>query len=63
MPIQLRVIDVPSSIKIAHRHKIYAYDAYMLQCEVECGFRLLTLDRGLTTAARAARVPLCEVPP
>ena len=63
MPIDLRQIDLESAIRLAHRLFIYAYDAYVIQCAVESGGRILTLDAGLAAAAKTAQVPLCEVTP
>jgi predicted nucleic acid-binding protein len=63
MSVKLREIDLVAAIRAADRFRIYAYDAYMIQCAIEAGTDLLTLDRGLKAAARAAGVPLREVNP
>jgi len=62
LPIEFREIGLEAAIGLASRLQIYAYDAYMLQGALENQAVLLTLDRGLKTAARAAGVAICEVP-
>lgn len=42
---------------------IYAYDAYYLQCARQYRSPLLSLDGGLLSAARGARVQTMEVNP
>jgi predicted nucleic acid-binding protein len=62
MPIQYRTIDLEAAIRLAAQIKIYAYDAYILQCALENKAEILTLDHGLAVAARAVNVPILEVP-
>ena len=40
---------------------MYAYDAYFLDCAARRAAPLLTLDRGLKRAAKAAGITLLEV--
>lgn len=63
--IPLRRIDVSveASVVIAHRHRIYAYDAYMIQAAIETGLPLVTLDQKLLSAARLAKIECVEVMP
>lgn len=56
MQIDLRPVDMVATIRLSERLQLYAYDAAVLQCAVESGHPLLTLDRGLRTAARGAKV-------
>jgi predicted nucleic acid-binding protein len=63
MPIELRAVDLGKAVSLSHRLGIYAYDGYMLQCALDTAAELLTLDRGLKAAAKAAGVPLREVLP
>ncbi len=61
LPIDLRPVDLTAAIRVAHAAGIYAYDAYMLQCAVDFGGSLLTLDRRLRTSARALRITVVEI--
>lgn len=54
-------IDLVQALDLADRLKIYAYDAYMIACAVNQSCPLLTLDNGLSYAARAAGVEVQEV--
>ena len=58
----LQPVDVAAAIRLSARLGIYAYDAYVLECAMTSGGRLLTLDGGLRTAARAVRAEVIEVP-
>jgi predicted nucleic acid-binding protein len=63
MPVELRVVDLESAVRLSNQLHIYAYDAYVIQSAVESGGEILTLDSGLAAAARAAQVPVREVKP
>jgi predicted nucleic acid-binding protein len=63
MAVGLHPVDLDAAVRLAHQVKVYAYDAYMLQCAIESGGQLLTLDRGLKTAARGLGVPVLEIVP
>jgi predicted nucleic acid-binding protein len=63
MPVELRVVDLESAVRLSNHLHIYAYDAYVIQSAVESGGEILTLDSGLAAAARAAQVPVREVKP
>jgi predicted nucleic acid-binding protein len=63
MLVRLVDVDLEATIRLSDRLHIYAYDAYMIQCALESDGQLLTLDRGLKTAARAAGIILTEVRP
>ena len=60
--LELKDIDLESAVKLSHQLGIYAYDAYMIQCAVECKSPILTLDNGLIVAAQMAQVAICKVP-
>src|ERR1035437_10151484 len=45
IPVDLRRIDIGAALNIAIQHKIYAYDAYFLECALELRSPLLSLDR------------------
>lgn len=61
IPIRLVEINMLEAVKIAYDHKIYAYDAYMLQCAKEKRSSLLTLDKGLAAVAKLLNINLVEV--
>ena len=60
--IQINLIDVDlkQALEIVDKHKVYAYDAYMIACALNRGCPLLTLDGGLSYAAKAAGVEVWE---
>lgn len=61
IPLRLVRVDLNSAISIANQIKLYAYDAYFLDCAVRHSAPLLTLDRGLERAALKLGVRLMEV--
>ena len=61
IPLRLVRIDLNNAISIANQIKLYAYDAYFLDCAVRHSAPLLTLDRGLERAALKLGVKLMEV--
>jgi len=61
IPLRLVKVDLNNAISIANRIKLYAYDAYFLDCAVRHSAPLLTLDRGLKRAALKLGVKLMEV--
>jgi predicted nucleic acid-binding protein len=48
-------------VRLAGKHKIYAYDAYILQCAIEHNLPLLSLDQDMMAIARQEGVQLMEV--
>ncbi len=62
IPIQLVEPALAEALQLAHELTIYAYDAYMIISARQYRCPLLTLDRGLQTAALAADVQVMEVP-
>ena len=61
IPLNLVEIDLEQSLELANRHKIYAYDAYIIACAVNQSCALPTLDGGLSYAAKAAGIEVMEV--
>ncbi|NLX14336.1 MAG: type II toxin-antitoxin system VapC family toxin [Phycisphaerales bacterium] len=61
IPLRFAKVDLSKAITIAHQTKIYAYDAYFLDCAVRRAAPLLTLDRGLARAALKIGVKLLEI--
>ncbi|MFM9905184.1 MAG: type II toxin-antitoxin system VapC family toxin [Pyrinomonadaceae bacterium] len=60
IPIDLVDVDLKPALEIVDKHKVYAYDAYMIACAFDRGCPLLTLDGGLVYAAKAAGVEVWE---
>ena len=58
--INLVDIDLKQALKIVDKHKVYAYDAYIIACALNRNCPLLTLDGGLAYAAKAAGVEVWE---
>lgn len=63
--IPIRFLDVPldDTVRVVEQHQVYAYDAYFIVCARHQACPLITLDGGLQTAARAAKISLMEVIP
>jgi predicted nucleic acid-binding protein len=61
IPLRFARVDLNNAISIANQIKVYAYDAYFLDCAVRHAAPLLTLDRGLERAALKLGVKLMEV--
>ncbi len=61
--IPIKFIDVPleQTLEISHILRIYAYDAYLIQCAQQTSTSLLTLDNGLKTAAEKMGIHVLEV--
>jgi predicted nucleic acid-binding protein len=53
-------LGIHDALKIALRYNIYAYDAYYLQCAIERGLPLLTLDGGMRDIAEKLKITLVE---
>jgi predicted nucleic acid-binding protein len=61
IPLRLVRVDLSNAISIANQVKLYAHDAYFLDCAIRYSAPMLTLDRGLERAARKLAVKLMEV--
>ena len=51
IPIKLLEVNINQSLALAEKHRIYAYDAYLLMCALQSGSPLLTLDQSLAQVA------------
>lgn len=60
IPVELRPVDVLSSLDLAGRFSIYAYDAYFLECAMRHAVPLLTLDKNMKKVARQLGISLLE---
>lgn len=54
-------VSLERAVKVAHRHGIYAYDAYLVVCAQQFGSPLLTLDAGLRQVALKEGLSVLEV--
>ncbi len=61
IPLNLVEIDLEQALELADRLQIYAYDAYVIACAINQSCPLLTLDSGLSYAAKAAGIDIVEV--
>ena len=62
VPVALTAVDVRASLLLAGRFRVYAYDAYFLQCAIETRCPLLTLDGGMRRVAGELDISLVEQP-
>jgi predicted nucleic acid-binding protein len=63
IPIRLTEVDLRHALEISHRQRIYAYDAYLIDCGLQHRAPLLTLDKDLRGAAKRSGVEVLEVEP
>ncbi|MEE9336927.1 MAG: type II toxin-antitoxin system VapC family toxin [Methylococcaceae bacterium] len=61
--IPVKFIEVPleQALELSYSQKIYAYDAYLIQCAQQTSTSLLTLDKGLKTVAKNIGIQVLEV--
>lgn len=63
MGIRLDEVPLAAAVRLCASLRIYACDAYMIECARSVGAPLLTLDRGLVHAARSVGVRVIEAHP
>lgn len=61
IPLNFLEVDLAQSLELSDKLSIYAYDAYIIACALNQNCPLLTLDGGLSYAAKAAGVEVLEV--
>jgi len=61
IPIRLAQIDLPSALRLAAGHGIYAYDAYVIECARKYRTPLLSMDREQCQVAQAESIDVIEV--
>jgi predicted nucleic acid-binding protein len=61
IPIQFAEPSFEDSITIAYQARIYAYDAYVIDCAIRHKAPILTLDRKLIMAAKSLNAAILEV--
>lgn len=54
-------IDMQDAVRLAGKYRIYAYDAYILQCSIENNLPLISLDQRLIEVAKAEGIQVIEV--
>ena len=62
IPIRFVNSEIEEAIQLAYSLKIYAYDAYLIQCAIKYNSALLSLDQGLINSAKLLKVKVVEVP-
>jgi predicted nucleic acid-binding protein len=60
IPVDLRHTNIKSSLGIANKFNLYAYDAYFLECAENLRSPLLTLDIGMQRVAREIGISVLE---
>jgi predicted nucleic acid-binding protein len=61
IPVRFIDVDLAQAVELADRLGIYAYDAYVIACALNQRCAIISLDRGLVTAARSAGADVLEV--
>ncbi len=61
IPLRFVEIDLDSSVEIAHKYSIYAYDAYFIECAKRYNLSLLTLDSKLINIGKKVGIQVKEV--
>jgi len=60
IPVRLVSVDIQKALKLALDFKIYAYDAYFLQCAISLSGPLLTLDNKMKKVAIELGIEILE---
>lgn len=61
IPVRLPSLEIESSVVLAERHDVYAYDAYVIECARRYKTPLLSLDRRQYEVARSEGIATLEV--
>lgn len=61
VPVRLPSLEIESSVVLAERHDVYAYDAYVIECARRYQTPLLSLDRRQCEVARSEGIATLEV--
>lgn len=61
IPLRYVEIDIPNALRLSKEIKMYAYDAYLLDCAKRYKSPLLTLDSKLKAAAQSINIEALEV--
>jgi len=60
IPVRLVSVDIRQAMKIAFEYRIYAYDAYFLQCAKQLSCPLITLDKRMKQVAYDLKIEVME---
>lgn len=60
IPVRLVPVKIPDAMKIALQFKLYAYDAYYVQCCIENKSPLISLDSRMCDVAKALGIKVME---
>lgn len=61
IPIKFVGVPLDRALELSYSQKIYAYDAYLIQCAQQTSTPLLTLDKGLQAVAKNIGIQVLEV--
>jgi len=61
IPVRYMEADFNNVLKLSKHSKMYAYDAYFLDCALRRKAPLLTLDRTMKAAAQKLKIETLEV--
>lgn len=61
IPIRFYDVSLSTALDLAHRLKVYAYDAYIIACALKHNSPIVSLDNRLLDAAHMAGVETVEV--
>ena len=61
IPVRFVDVDLVQAVELANRLAIYTYDAYIIACALNQRCAIMSLDRGLVTAAKPAGADVLEV--
>ncbi len=61
IPIKFIDVKLDETLDMIDQLKIYAYDAYLIQCARQSETALLTLDNGLIKAAKSMEIQVLEL--
>jgi len=60
IPVRLVSVNIRQAMKIAFEYRIYAYDAYFLQCAKQLSCPLITLDKRMKQVAYDLKIEIME---
>jgi predicted nucleic acid-binding protein len=61
IPVRFIEVSLEAALKLSYSQKIYAYDAYLIQCAQQTSTPLLTLDKSLKMVAKKIGIHILEV--
>jgi predicted nucleic acid-binding protein len=61
IPIKLVEVNLNQALALVSKHRIYAYDAYLLVCAMQSNSPLLTLDQPLKQVGESLGIKVLEI--